>query len=327
MSAPSSDAWQELAELQAELSNLLAAEAGRGVDHLPAAKASDHVTAAEPRAPRSARAAPRSRAPARRTRQPARPAPDQTPVPQQRDPANPPGSPSAKGLGRWGKLQKPEAPPAYGLEHAVGAWGFGQPPPLPEGSPARAQAERLLAVRRRLGECQRCRLAQGRNRLVFGMGAPNADLVIMGEGPGQREDEQGLPFVGPAGEMLDKMLQHVLGLSRSQVYILNVVKCRPPNNRDPRPDEISACRPVYEAQLAAIQPKLILTLGSPAVKTLLATSTGIMRLRGRWQRWRDIPVMPTFHPAYLLRRPEDKRFTFQDLKEVRRRYDELGGLR
>ena len=166
-----------------------------------------------------------------------------------------------------------------------------------------------------------------RRRLVFGMGAPDADLLILGEGPGEREDEQGLPFVGPAGEMLDKMLQHVLGLSRAQVYIVNIVKCRPPQNRDPRPDEVSACRPVYEAQIGAIRPKLILTLGSPATKTLLATTQGITRLRGSWQRWRDIPVMPTFHPAYLLRTPGDKRLTFNDLKVLRARYDELGGRR
>ncbi len=315
-----SEPWQELAELQAELSNLLAAGQAAGVDHLPAAKASEHVTAAEPAAPSSK---PRpQRSPPGRTALPRTPGP---PKPTPPKPA--PTRTVSPGLGRWGQLERPKPAPEYHLGHAVGAWGFDTPPPLPEGSTTRAQAEQLLAVRRRLGECQRCRLSQGRDQLVFGMGAPDADLLILGEGPGEREDQAGLPFVGPAGEMLDKMLQHVLGLSRSQVYILNVVKCRPPGNRDPRPDEISACRPVYEAQIAAIQPKLILTLGSPAVKTLLATSTGITRLRGSWQRWRDIPVMPTFHPAYLLRKPEDKRFTFNDLKILRVRYDELGGRR
>ncbi|MCP4809728.1 MAG: uracil-DNA glycosylase [Proteobacteria bacterium] len=185
----------------------------------------------------------------------------------------------------------------------------------------------MLAVRRELGACQRCGLCENRRSVVFGMGHPNADLVILGEGPGANEDREGLPFVGAAGEMLDKMLQHVLGLGRDKVYILNVVKCRPPNNRNPAPDEVAACRPFLFAQLEAIKPRVILTLGSPAVKTLLDTSRGIMSMRGAWQSWQGVPVMPTFHPAHLLRKPEDKRLTFQDLKELKSRYDHLGGLR
>ncbi len=225
--------------------------------------------------------------------------------------------------------QLEERPPVYGLDHAVGAWGFSQDdlPPLPEGSAARAAAERLVAIRAELGECARCRLCEQRQKVAFGMGHPNADLVVLGEGPGANEDRLGLPFVGAAGEMLDKMLERVLGLSRAKVYILNVVKCRPPKNRSPQPDEIASCLPFLEKQLEAIGPKVILTLGSPAVKTLLKTNRGITTMRGSWHLWRNVPVMPTFHPAYLLRQPQDKRYTFDDLKAVKSRYDELGGLR
>jgi len=162
---------------------------------------------------------------------------------------------------------------------------------------------------------------------VFGVGDPDADLVICGEGPGYHEDQQGEPFVGPAGEMLDKMLVHVLGLQRGQVYILNVVKCRPPKNRNPLPDEVASCRPFLEAQIAAIQPKLMLVLGGVAFKTLFDTQQGITRSRGSWREWRGVPTLPTFHPAYLLRNPAQKRHTFNDLKALKVRYDELGGGR
>jgi DNA polymerase len=127
--------------------------------------------------------------------------------------------------------------------------------------------------------------------------------------------------------MLDRMLQHVLGLSREQVYILNVVKCRPPGNRTPLPEEIAACRPFLDAQIRVIRPKVILCLGRPATQTLLRTGRGIKSMRGRWQQLGEIPVMPTFHPAYLLRQPRDKGLTFADLKAVRQRYDQLGGRR
>ncbi|MEZ4318985.1 MAG: uracil-DNA glycosylase [Myxococcota bacterium] len=194
-------------------------------------------------------------------------------------------------------------------------------------------AAALRQVREELGDCTRCGLCKTRQNIVFGVGSGEADLVVVGEGPGQQEDVQGEPFVGPAGQMLDKMLEHVLGLNRSQTYILNVVKCRPPNNRNPLPDEVAACRPFMEAQLRALQPKVVLVLGSVAWRTLMETEQGITRARGRWHVWRDpgsdleVPVMPTFHPAYLLRKPEDKRLTFADLKAVRKRYDDEGGRR
>jgi DNA polymerase len=188
-------------------------------------------------------------------------------------------------------------------------------------------ADRLGAVRRDLGDCTRCGLHRGRKTIVFGVGDPAADLLICGEAPGYHEDQQGEPFVGPAGEMLDKMLAHVLGLKRSEVYILNVVKCRPPKNRNPLPDEVAACMPFLERQIQSIQPKVMLVLGSVAFKNLYRTDQGIMRYRGRWRIYNGVPVTRTCHPAYLLRQPGEKRLTFDDLKAVRHKYDELGGRR
>jgi DNA polymerase len=146
--------------------------------------------------------------------------------------------------------------------------------------------------------------------------------MVIGEGPGETEDQRGEPFVGPAGEMLDKMLERVVGRPRANVYIANVVKCRPPANRNPLPDEVATCLPYLRRQIRAVSPKAILVLGSVAARSLLGTEEGITRLRGRWTQVDGVPVMPTFHPAYLLRKPEDKRFTFDDLKELRRRLDE-----
>jgi uracil-DNA glycosylase family 4 len=215
--------------------------------------------------------------------------------------------------------------------HAMvtGAWGFSLGgPDVPINSRAEAAAVELRAVRESIGDCARCRLCEQRNHIVFGMGNPDADLVIVGEGPGANEDAQGLPFVGASGEMLDRMLSNVLSLSRDEVYILNVVKCRPPNNRTPEPEEIAACRPFLDRQLAALRPKVLLAMGRPAAQTLLGTTQGINALRGTWKIWDGrVPLMSTYHPAYLLRRPEDKVKTFEDLKLVRRRYDELGGRR
>lgn len=192
-------------------------------------------------------------------------------------------------------------------------------------------AAALRRVRDELGDCRRCPLCQRRNSIVFGVGNPAADLVVVGEGPGEQEDKQGEPFVGPAGQMLDKMLENVIGLNRSQVYILNIVKCRPPGNRNPTPEEVEACRPFLEGQLAALQPKVMLVLGSVAYKALMRTNRGVTGARGRWHVYREgereVPVMPTFHPAYLLRQPQDKRKTFEDLKAVNERYDREGGRR
>jgi uracil-DNA glycosylase family 4 len=161
--------------------------------------------------------------------------------------------------------------------------------------PALAELEREA-----LG-CQRCVLAAGRTNVVFGMGDPHADLMFVGEGPGAEEDAQGLPFVGRSGKLLDRLLLEELGLTRDHVYIANTIKCRPPGNRDPLPEEITSCKPFLEGQLEAIAPKVVVTLGNFATKLLLATSEGITRLRGREYPFRDGVLVPTYHPAAVLR--------------------------
>ena len=149
--------------------------------------------------------------------------------------------------------------------------------------------------------CTRCALSGSRTQVVFGSGAPNADLMFVGEGPGAEEDRQGLPFVGRSGQLLDRLLSQELGLARSACYITNVVKCRPPENRDPKPDEIAACRPFLENQLESVDPKVVVTLGNFASKLLLDTDVGITRLRGQSYEFSGRHLVPTFHPAAALR--------------------------
>ena len=187
--------------------------------------------------------------------------------------------------------------------------------PVPEIG-ATKDRETLTAVREDLGDCTRCRLHEGRNTIVFGQGSPNADLMFVGEGPGFEEDRQGLAFVGPAGQLLTKIIE-AIGMSRDDVFIANVVKCRPPNNRDPEPDEVSTCRPFLDRQIDSIQPKIICTLGRVAAVHLLQTSSGITRIRGQIFAYRGAKLIPTYHPAYLLRNPEKKRETWEDMKLVR----------
>jgi len=184
-------------------------------------------------------------------------------------------------------------------------------------------AVRLKQIREELGECERCKLHSGRTKVVFGVGDPDANLMFVGEGPGENEDRTGEPFVGRAGQKLDEMIV-AIGLSREQVYIANIVKCRPPGNRDPERDEVETCEPFLFAQIEAIRPRAIVTLGGPATKTLLRTTTGITRLRGTWHEFRGIPVMPTFHPAYVLRNYTLKIRTqvWEDLKVARLRAEE-----
>ncbi|MCA2978393.1 MAG: uracil-DNA glycosylase [Myxococcaceae bacterium] len=177
----------------------------------------------------------------------------------------------------------------------------------------------LDEIRRELGDCQRCKLCKGRSSIVFGSGNPRAELVFVGEGPGEEEDRQGVPFVGKAGQLLTKMIE-AMKFSRDEVYICNVVKCRPPNNRNPEPDEIEACEPFLRAQLASLQPKVIVALGKFAATTLLRDQTSITRLRGQWREYQGVALMPTFHPAYLLRQPEEKRLAWMDLQEVMKRF-------
>lgn len=178
------------------------------------------------------------------------------------------------------------------------------------------QREGLAQIRQDLEDCSRCRLHSGRTNLVFGDGSPQADLVFVGEGPGFDEDRQGLPFVGRAGKLLDKMIQ-AIGLKREDVYICNVVKCRPPNNRTPNTDEIEVCSPFLFRQLEAIHPRVICALGLCAAQALLGSAPSLGRLRGKTFKWHGIPVICTYHPAYLLRNPAQKGATWQDLIGVR----------
>ncbi|MBI4161782.1 MAG: uracil-DNA glycosylase [Acidobacteria bacterium] len=178
-----------------------------------------------------------------------------------------------------------------------------------------AGAAGLDRIRADLGDCQRCPLHRGRTRLVYGEGNPDADLVFVGEGPGRDEDLQGRPFVGRAGQLLTQILR-AMGLERDQVYIANVVKCRPPDNRLPHPEEVETCTPFLWRQLRALRPKVVVTLGGVAAQTLLETQTPITRLRGRFLEHRGFLVLPTFHPAYLLRNPEKKREVWKDMQEV-----------
>jgi DNA polymerase len=205
--------------------------------------------------------------------------------------------------------RKPDAVPATAAESAL-------PPLAPSG-------DTLLHILEDIGDCHRCRLHAQRNKIVFGVGNEQAKLVFVGEGPGADEDAQGIPFVGRAGQLLTQMIEGTakkegIPLLRSDVYICNVVKCRPPDNRNPEPDEMEICGQFLYRQLETIQPKAICALGSVAAKALLGGKDGVMKLRGRWHKWRETPLMVTYHPSYLLRayNQEAKREAWEDLKKV-----------
>jgi uracil-DNA glycosylase family 4 len=173
----------------------------------------------------------------------------------------------------------------------------------------------LEEIRAEMGQCRRCKLYPGATQLVFGEGSPHAALMFIGEAPGAEEDRQGRPFVGDAGQLLNRMLNK-MGVPREEVYITNVVKSRPPGNRDPEPDEIAACLPFLQQQIRAIRPKVIVTLGRIAAHALLDTKEPLTKMRGRWQSYDDIRVMPTFHPSYLLRFPKERHKTWEDMQLV-----------
>jgi len=173
----------------------------------------------------------------------------------------------------------------------------------------------LQVVRDELGDCKRCKLAPSRTNLVYGVGNPDAELVFVGEAPGADEDAKGEPFVGKAGQLLTKMIE-AMGYTRDDVYICNVLKCRPPGNRNPEPDEVASCEPFLKRQLAAIRPRMIVALGKFAAQCLLRDDTPITRLRGGFRSYEGIPLMPTLHPAYLLRDPSKKKLAWEDLKAV-----------
>ena len=175
--------------------------------------------------------------------------------------------------------------------------------------------DNLDLIRSELGECKRCKLSGGRTNIVFGTGNPNARLAFVGEGPGYDEDVKGEPFVGRAGQLLTKIIE-AINLTRDEVYICNIIKCRPPSNRNPEPDEIKACFPFLKRQLDAIAPDFICALGTFAAQTLLDTNEPISKLRGRLFDYRGMQVMPTYHPAYLLRSPEKKRDVWEDMKKL-----------
>jgi DNA polymerase len=180
----------------------------------------------------------------------------------------------------------------------------------------------LEAVREELGDCRRCKLHLNRTNIVFGTGNPKAKLVFVGEGPGRDEDLQGKPFVGLAGQLLTKIIQ-AIQLSREDVYITNIVKCRPPGNRNPEPGEIKACEPFLIKQVKVIQPKLICALGTFAAQTLLKSEERISLLRGRFHPYQGILLMPTYHPAFLLRNPNFKRDVWEDMKKIKKEYEQL----
>ena len=230
------------------------------------------------------------------------------PRPRAEAPAPPPTAAAAKAT-------KPA--PAKRVE-AVPRVSVGLLPLAPSADPG--PHEPLAAVAAAAEGCVRCRLSEGRTHIVFGDGSPEAQIVFIGEGPGYHEDQQGLPFVGRAGQLLNKMLESI-GLARGEVYICNIVKCRPPDNRVPQADEVEACASYLERQLRAIRPKLVVALGGPAAQTLLRSRVAISRLRGRLHPFRDIRLLPTFHPAFLLRNPNMKRESWEDLKLLRRLID------
>jgi DNA polymerase len=175
--------------------------------------------------------------------------------------------------------------------------------------------DQLKKLKADIGDCQRCRLSHGRKHIVFGEGNPQAKLMFVGEGPGREEDIQGRPFVGDAGKVLTNLIKK-MGLRREDVYIANIVKCRPPNNRDPEEEEKAACGLFLEKQIDIIQPKIIMALGRIAAHTLTGSSIPITKLRGSFFQYKGIPVMPTFHPAYLMRNPKDKWLTWEDAQKV-----------
>jgi uracil-DNA glycosylase len=195
--------------------------------------------------------------------------------------------------------------------------------PLPEAAPSsrRASAAELVSLAKEVSSCVTCRLCKTRKQTVFSDGAPDARIMFIGEAPGADEDAQGVPFVGRAGQLLTKMIEDGMGLPRSSVYIANVLKCRPPENRNPEPDEIASCRGYLEKQIDLVKPEVLVALGKFAAQFLLQTEEGIMRLRGKWGRYRGIPVMPTFHPSFLLRQPAQKKEAWEDLLAVLARLD------
>ncbi len=205
----------------------------------------------------------------------------------------------------------PSAPSPAVIRPPVPSLSLFEAPPAPRSGP-----ETLAQIRDDLGDCHRCKLAGGRKTIVFGEGSPRAELVFIGEGPGADEDEQGRPFVGRAGKLLDRMIQ-AIGMKREEVYICNVVKCRPPGNRTPEKDEVEACSPFLFRQVEALKPRLICCLGAPAVRTVLGIKEGITKIRGQFFNFGSTKALATVHPAYILRNPREEKILREDFEKIR----------
>ncbi|MFZ0961529.1 MAG: uracil-DNA glycosylase [Terriglobia bacterium] len=241
-------------------------------------------------------------------------------------PAPSPAAPPPKPAPASARVPSPPAPKRAPVAADIGPrtsdFGHILRPPTPtfslfEAAPApRSGPETLEQIRQDLGECRRCKLAPTRKTIVFGEGNPHAELVFIGEGPGADEDEQGLPFVGRAGKLLNRMMQTV-GLKREDVYICNVVKCRPPMNRTPEKDEVDACSPFLYRQIDAIKPRLICCLGAPAVRTVLGIKEGITKIRGQFYDFGSCKALATVHPAYVLRNPREEKILREDFEKIR----------
>jgi DNA polymerase len=217
----------------------------------------------------------------------------------------------------------PSRPADLSSQQQVSAAALASPVPATPRAPAMVstarQPETLEAIRQEIGDCTRCKLHRGRKTIVFGEGNAKAAVLFVGEGPGFEEDQQGRPFVGAAGQLLTDIIEKGMRLRREDVYICNIVKCRPPGNRNPEPDEVEACIGFVKQQIRAIGPKVIVTLGNVPTQNLLNTKQGITKMRGVWQEYEGIPVMPTFHPSYLLRSPGEKKWVWVDIQNVLRK--------
>jgi uracil-DNA glycosylase family 4 len=235
-----------------------------------------------------------------------------------------PGGPTAAYAGPVAAdvAEAPEAAEAVELA-PVPREAIAKPDPAPAELLVPLGRRTLAQIREDLGECTRCKLHTTRRKIVFGVGAEDTPLMFVGEAPGEQEDKRGEPFVGPAGELLDRMIE-AMGWTRDSVYIGNVLKCRPPGNRNPQPDETAQCTPFLDAQIRAIAPRIIVTLGRPAANHVLGRDAPISALRGKFHDRGGVKVMPTFHPAYLLREPDRKKDTWSDLKQVIAELERLG---
>jgi DNA polymerase len=305
------DLREELLELACSARALVGWYEGTGAWGLPAESSADDALAAL--APSRGGSAPAERRPmpagAPQFRPPPGPAPAAAPAPPAR-PAEPSAARPAPAPAPVAAVEPPRFPADRPQPVIAPARPAARMPSSPE-----ERMRRLAVLADEVRGCTKCRLCQARTHAVFSRGNPLAELCFVGEGPGAEEDLQGEPFVGPAGQLLDKMVA-AMGYHRDDVYICNVVKCRPPENRKPQPDEMETCKPYLATQLELIAPKYIVALGATAVQGLLGTSEGITKLRGKWKMYKGVPVMPTFHPAYLLRQPSAKREVWSDLQQV-----------